>query len=236
MADAISAAMVGHAIAYVYPPASFERSGQLVRGPSEILERRVGTCLDLALTYASCLEQAGLHPVLVLTEGHALVGVWLTDTDFSTVVVDDPQMLRKRIQLDGADPGRVDLHDRQSAGRFKQAIAARAHPGRRRARREVRDRDRCQARPSPPNPTARSRRQRPTSAGARRRRKEPISGLRLRRLRRGHHAAATGPHRHSGPAGSLEGAPPRPVAEEPPPELQGGQDRHRHCLCRPRRP
>jgi hypothetical protein len=58
MAGAIWNAMVGYAITYVYPPASFEKSGQLVRGPSEVLERKVGTCLDLALTYASCIEQA----------------------------------------------------------------------------------------------------------------------------------------------------------------------------------
>lgn len=123
MADAIWAAMVGYAITYVYPPASFEKSGQLVRGPSEILDRRVGTCLDLALTYASCLEQAGLHPVLVLTEGHALVGVWLTDTDFSTVVVDDPQMLRKRIQLDELILVESTYMTGNPPGRFKQAIA-----------------------------------------------------------------------------------------------------------------
>ncbi|WP_424362955.1 DUF3320 domain-containing protein [Methylocystis parvus] len=123
MADAIWAAMVGYAITYVYPPASFEKLGQLIRGPSEILDRKVGTCLDLALTYASCLEQAGLHPVLVLTEGHALVGVWLTDTDFSTVVVDDPQMLRKRIQLDELILVESTYLTGNPPGRFKQAIA-----------------------------------------------------------------------------------------------------------------
>jgi hypothetical protein len=87
------------------------------------LERKVGTCLDLALTYASCLEQAGLHPVLVLTEGHALVGVWLTETDFSTVVVDDPQMLRKRIQLDELILVESTYMTGNPPGRFKQAIA-----------------------------------------------------------------------------------------------------------------
>ncbi|WP_371930155.1 transglutaminase-like domain-containing protein [Bradyrhizobium sp. CCGUVB1N3] len=83
IADALWAALVSHSIAYVLPPKSFERSGQQIRGPSEILSRKVGTCLDLALLYASCLEQAGLNPVLVLTEGHAFVGVWLVDEDFS---------------------------------------------------------------------------------------------------------------------------------------------------------
>jgi Protein of unknown function (DUF4011)/REase_MTES_1575/AAA domain/Protein of unknown function (DUF3320) len=124
MSAAIWNAMVGYAITYVYPPISFEKVGQLVRGPSEILERKVGTCLDLALTYASCLEQAGLHPVLVLTEGHALVGVWLTDTDFSSVVVDDPQMLRKRIQLDELILVEMTFLTGNPPGQFSQAIAA----------------------------------------------------------------------------------------------------------------
>ena len=56
-------------IRYVLPPASFEKSGQKVRGPSEILERRLGTCLDTSLFYAACLEQAGLQPLIVLTDG-----------------------------------------------------------------------------------------------------------------------------------------------------------------------
>ena len=77
LAEAIWAAIADRRIAYVLPPASFERAGQKVRGPSDVLERKVGTCLDLSLLYAACLEQAGLNPVLVLTVGHAFVGVFL---------------------------------------------------------------------------------------------------------------------------------------------------------------
>src|SRR5271165_7560795 len=77
LAEAIWAALVGHSIAYVLPPKSFERQGQMVRAPADILSHRVGTCLDLALLYAACLEQAGLNAVVVLTEGHAFAGLWL---------------------------------------------------------------------------------------------------------------------------------------------------------------
>ena len=124
IADAIWAALVSHAIAYVLPPVSFERSGQQVRGPSDVLSRKVGTCLDLTLLYASCLEQAGLNPVLVLTEGHAFVGVWLLNEDFSTLVVDDPQLLRKRVQLDEMVLVETTLLTGSSPGRFKQAVDA----------------------------------------------------------------------------------------------------------------
>ncbi|MCJ2085328.1 DUF4011 domain-containing protein, partial [Methylobacterium sp. E-005] len=99
LAEAIWAALADRRIAYVLPPASFEQAGQKVRGPSDVLERRVGTCLDLSLVYAASLEQAGLNPVLVLTAGHAFVGVWLQDEDFASAAVDDMQLLRKRRDL-----------------------------------------------------------------------------------------------------------------------------------------
>jgi very-short-patch-repair endonuclease len=126
IADAIWAALVSHGISYVLPPRSFERSGQQVRGPSDILTRKVGTCLDLTLLYASCLEQAGLNPLLVLTEGHAFVGVWLMDEDFSNPVVDDAQMLRKRVQLKEIMLVETTLLTGLNPARFHQAVEAAA--------------------------------------------------------------------------------------------------------------
>ncbi|WP_292613267.1 DUF3320 domain-containing protein [Nitrobacter sp. 62-13] len=122
MADAIWTALVSHSIAYVLPPKSFERSGQQIRSPSDILTRKVGTCLDLTLLYASCLEQAGLNPVLALTEGHAFVGLWLVDEDFSSLAVDDPQMLRKRVQLEEMVMVETTLLTGVHPGRFRQAV------------------------------------------------------------------------------------------------------------------
>lgn len=123
IAEAVWAALVGHGIAYVLPPKSFERHGQPVRGPSEILERQVGTCLDLALLYAACLEQAGLNPLVVLTEGHAFAGLWLKDEEFSTPVIDDAQMLRKRIQLEEMLLVEMTALTGNAPARFKQAVA-----------------------------------------------------------------------------------------------------------------
>jgi hypothetical protein len=124
IADAIWAALVSHSIAYVLPPKSFERSGQIVRGPSDILSRKVGTCLDLTLLYAACLEQAGLNPVIALTEGHSFVGIWLVDEDFSSLVIDDPQMLRKRVQLEEMVVVETTLLTGSHPARFKQAVEA----------------------------------------------------------------------------------------------------------------
>ncbi|MFZ3140501.1 DUF3320 domain-containing protein [Polaromonas sp.] len=82
---------------YVEPPASFGSDGQKIRTPDRILDACVATCLDLAMLFASCLEQAGLRPVILLKEGHAWVGVWLHLASFSDVLVDDVQAIRKRV-------------------------------------------------------------------------------------------------------------------------------------------
>jgi hypothetical protein len=80
IAAAIFEALRVRRIGYINPPASFEDTGQKIRTPEQVLEDRLGTCLDLACTYAACLEQAGLNPVLCLIKGHAYAGV-LTDGD-----------------------------------------------------------------------------------------------------------------------------------------------------------
>jgi very-short-patch-repair endonuclease len=126
LAEAIWAALVGHLIAYVLPPKSFERQGQMVRQPADILSRQVGTCLDLALLYASCLEQAGLNPLVILIEGHAFAGLWLIDEEYSIPVVDDAQTLRKRLQLQEMLFVETTMLTGDHPARFKQAADAAA--------------------------------------------------------------------------------------------------------------
>ena len=97
--SAIYTAICNLGVRYSVPPASFERDGQKVRLPSQILDGRVATCLDLSLLFASALEQAGLNPVVVLPKEHALAGVWLQPEDLSSIVVDEAEVLRKRAEL-----------------------------------------------------------------------------------------------------------------------------------------
>ncbi|AKJ30832.1 DNA helicase related protein [Caldimonas brevitalea] len=99
LASAIWSAVGALHLDYALPPASFEHKGQKVRDPSQIAEAGLATCLDLALLFCAALEQAGLHPVLVFTEGHALAGLWLQAEEFNTSVVDDVTALRKRVKL-----------------------------------------------------------------------------------------------------------------------------------------
>ena len=62
------------------PPAYFERS-QRLRTPSEVIGSNSGTCVDLALLLASCLEYIDVYPVIVLLTGHAFVGYWRDPKD-----------------------------------------------------------------------------------------------------------------------------------------------------------
>ncbi|MFA5816260.1 MAG: DUF3320 domain-containing protein [Bacteroidales bacterium] len=84
-------------IIYCAPPASFEQSGQRIRMIDTLVAQKLGTCLDLSLIYASCLEAIGIHPILVVLKGHAFAGGWLIDDSFADSISDDPSLLSKRI-------------------------------------------------------------------------------------------------------------------------------------------
>lgn len=99
LASALWSSVAGLDLSYALPPASFEKAGQKVRTPGAILEGRVATCLDTALLFAAGLEQMGLNPLLVLTEGHAFTGVWLQPQEFSQLITEEAAALRKRIEL-----------------------------------------------------------------------------------------------------------------------------------------
>ena len=93
--SAIWSAISSRRLVYAEPPASFENQGQKVRTPSEVLETGLATCLDSALLFAAAFEQAGLNPIIALTKGHALCGVWLQPQLLPALTTDDPGELRK---------------------------------------------------------------------------------------------------------------------------------------------
>ncbi|WP_198384763.1 DUF3320 domain-containing protein [Roseomonas sp. KE2513] len=99
-AEALWRAVCSLDIRYVNPPPSFEKIGQRIRPPRQILEERLGTCLDLAVLFSACIEAMGLRPVIVLLRGHAFAGLWLTRHDFGNSVADDAPGLRTRLALD----------------------------------------------------------------------------------------------------------------------------------------
>jgi very-short-patch-repair endonuclease len=92
---AIYKAIAELGIRYIVAPASFEKTGQKVRSPSEILSQRFANCLDLSLLFSACCEQVGLHPLILMHEGHSYAGCWLEERTFPEPCNDDLQYLRK---------------------------------------------------------------------------------------------------------------------------------------------
>jgi hypothetical protein len=74
---------------YINPPPAYSNQTQRLRTPSEIVASNTGTCIDLSLLLASCLEYVGIYPVLVLLTGHAFVGYWRSDTAHDDFVAVD---------------------------------------------------------------------------------------------------------------------------------------------------
>lgn len=93
-------------VSYITIPASFMDSGQKVRLPDAVLADQMGCCLDLTVFHAACLEQMGLHPLLILVQGHAFPGVWLTEDRFPEGIVEDAARIRNQVQL-----GNILLYD-----------------------------------------------------------------------------------------------------------------------------
>ena len=97
LAAAIWSAVCGMGLAYAQPPKSFEKQGQKIRDPGAIKDHGLATCLDTTLLLAAAFEAAGLNPVVVFTQGHAFVGVWLLDKTFPLTLESDVMEVRKAV-------------------------------------------------------------------------------------------------------------------------------------------
>lgn len=85
IARAVFETMRNRDIRYAEPPASWGDEGQKVRTPAEVLDGRLGTCLDTTLAMAAVLEQAGINSTIWILKGHAFLGYWRSDSALSAV-------------------------------------------------------------------------------------------------------------------------------------------------------
>ena len=69
--------IAGLGIEYALPPKSWidDGLGQRVRTPSCIMAEKCSTCLDSTLLLAACVTRMGLNPFVILTDGHAFLGI-----------------------------------------------------------------------------------------------------------------------------------------------------------------
>lgn len=63
-------------LSYITQPPSFQDKAQRLRSPSNVIQGKRGTCIDLALLFAAALEYVEIYPVIILFAGHALVGFY----------------------------------------------------------------------------------------------------------------------------------------------------------------
>lgn len=124
IAAAVYAALRGRGIRYINPQASFEQTGQKVRTTAQVLDDRFGTCIDLSVAYAACLEQAGLRPVLWLVDGHALTGFVREDEGLPEAVLTEPNQLVNLVESGRVVPLEAAYYDDGDPTSFSEAISA----------------------------------------------------------------------------------------------------------------
>jgi hypothetical protein len=68
-------------LGYVNPPPTYsnEMDSQRLRTPSMVAKHSCGTCIDLALLIAACLENVDIYPVIFLLKDHAFPGYWRSE-------------------------------------------------------------------------------------------------------------------------------------------------------------
>lgn len=63
-------------LSYINPPPVFTDRSQRLRSPSDVIDGHRGTCIDLALLIAACLEYVDIHPAVILLTDHAFPCYW----------------------------------------------------------------------------------------------------------------------------------------------------------------
>jgi hypothetical protein len=68
---------------YINPPPTYRAGSQRLRTPAQVLESGRGTCIDLTLLLAACLEYVEIYPVVFLLNGHAFPGYWRSEESYN---------------------------------------------------------------------------------------------------------------------------------------------------------
>jgi hypothetical protein len=102
-------------LGYIPPPPTYSSRAQRLRSPSTILGSQAGTCVDLALLMAACLEFIEIFPVIVIFDGHACVGYWRDEDLFNRFQLLEPPKSQTRRRGVAADDD-VPPGDDTSAG------------------------------------------------------------------------------------------------------------------------
>lgn len=93
---AVYGALHSENIVYRAMPASFEKDGQRVTLPAQVLASKLANCIELSVLFASVLESIGINTGIVIQQGHAYLAVWLVNDCYAYSVCDDPSYIEKK--------------------------------------------------------------------------------------------------------------------------------------------
>ena len=120
--QAVFESMQARGIRYSEPPASWADTGQKVRTPGDVLDQRIGTCLDTVVVMAAALEQAGIRPLIWLVQGHAFMSYWREELSLGVVAQTDVTEVVNRVDLNQIRLVETTMvTDRAHAARFADA-------------------------------------------------------------------------------------------------------------------
>lgn len=124
--SSIYKAIQNHELIYSAMPPSFESHGQRIRLIDQVISTKFGNCIDISLLFAACLEAIDLNPILVITKGHAFVGVWLENQRFDSMINYDQAAISKRIASGIKDIALIETTSICKGNKisFSQAIAS----------------------------------------------------------------------------------------------------------------
>ena len=73
-------------LSYINPPPTFTKDAQRLRTPTDTVNGQRGTCIDLALLFAACLEYVEIYPVIFVLKDHAFPGYWRNPEHYAEFV------------------------------------------------------------------------------------------------------------------------------------------------------
>lgn len=86
-------------ILYATVPASFGDNGQRIRLADNVLQNKMGNCIELSLLMCSCLEAMGLRTMMIIFQRHAIMGVWLENWVAAPMVGYDASQIEKLLEV-----------------------------------------------------------------------------------------------------------------------------------------
>jgi len=94
-------------LGYINPPPGYsnELDSQRLRTPSMIARDHSGTCIDLALFFAACLELVDIYPVIFLLDGHAFPGYWRSSDYHDQFTQARPEGIQDIVRADSRTTG-----------------------------------------------------------------------------------------------------------------------------------